>query len=149
MEAGHLYGVRLVPDSYPFEVGEIVYEMADSGGECDSRDAHRVEVYVGSTVAPPNMPTNPVTLNIPAITQNMGIRVVKAPLPTSITLTVGQYLFVAVELAVAETSCIMVCQNATVTDRDYWSNATTSPYDWATLASSQLLVHARIGANAR
>ena len=146
-EAGHLYGVRLVPPSYPFDVNEVVYELVDDGDTCDATPAHRVEVYVDTAVAPPNMPNAPTVLNVPASSGHSGVRVVKVSLPTTMTLTAGQYLFVAVALPTAGTSCIAACDGATITDRDFWSNAAMVPYNWSTLASDGFLIHARIGAN--
>ncbi len=76
------------------------------------------------------------------------VRVVTATLLTPITLTAGEHLFVAVELPVAETSCMAVCDGAPSNDdHDWWSNATDAPYNWATLGSFGLHVLARIGAN--
>ncbi|MBW2454903.1 MAG: hypothetical protein JRI68_10345 [Deltaproteobacteria bacterium] len=144
-EAGHLYAARLTPPSYPFQVTEVQYELMGSG-ECDNTFAHRVEVFVDSATTPPNSPTITL-LDIAATGANETVRVVTAQLPSPITLQTGEHLFVAVELVTIETSCVAVCSNATVSDRDWWSNAVAVPYNWATLASFQFDVHARIGAN--
>ncbi len=144
-EAGHLYAARLTPPSYPFLVTEVQYELA-GGGDCDSSFAHRVEVFVDSATTPAASPT--VTqLDIVATSGTEPVRVVTAQLPSPITLQTGEHLFVAVELVTVDTSCIAACGGATITDRDWWSNATAAPYSWASMASFQLDAHARIGAN--
>ncbi len=144
-EAGHLYAARLTPPSYPFEVTEVQYELM-GGGECDSTTAHRVEVFVDSATTPSNSPTI-TQLDISATGTTEFVRVVTAQLPSPITLQTGEHLFVAVELVTIEASCIATCGGATVADRDWWSNAVAAPYSWATLASFNFDVHARIGAN--
>ncbi len=144
-EAGHLYAARLTPPSYPFEVTEVQYELM-GGGNCDSTPAHRVEVFVDSATTPPASPTI-TQLDIAATGATEPIRVVTVGLPSAITLQTGEHLFVAVELVNVESSCVATCGGATVADRDWWSNAVAAPYSWATLASFNFDVHARIGAN--
>ena len=147
-EEGHLYVVRLAPPSYPFEVTSVHYELLHAPtGEtsCDAQAAHRVEVFVGAGPTPEPSPAV-ITLAQPAVMlESEGVYVVKAPLPQPITLMQEEFLYVAVELPALQ-SCILGCEDAKVTDRDYWSNATQSPYSWATLASFGITSHARIGA---
>ena len=150
-EAGHLYGVRLTPPSYPFTVDEVVYELYHDEQTCDAGLAHRVELYTGSETMPPNNPAAPVSITMPAVSlANAGTRVVELPISPPITLQAGEHLFVAVEMIFADASsitCLATCDGTTVFDRDWWSNATMPPYNWATLNSFDLNIHARIGAN--
>ncbi len=148
-EEGHLYGVRLTPPSYPFEVTEVHYELLHTpSGEtaCDAQPAHRVEVFVAATDIPPATPMITQIDNAAVELSGDGIRVVKLTLPQPVTLQTGEHLFIAVEMP-GLTACIMTCADAVVSDRDYWSNATMTPYSWATLSSYGIDVHARVGAN--
>jgi hypothetical protein len=151
-ENGHLYAVRLTPPSYPYTVTEVVYEMFHDGGRnCDSSRAHRVEVFVGNAATPDNNPTNPAMIDVPAVNIGNGTRVVTETLPSPLTLQMGEHLFVGVEMIAGDVddgpTCLATCGGATVTDRDWWSNAAAAPYNWATLSSFGIDNHARIGAN--
>ncbi|APR88272.1 hypothetical protein A7982_13621 [Minicystis rosea] len=142
---GQLYAVRLTPPSYPYKVTDVHYELAGIG-DCDSSAPHRVEFSVGSGVAPSNTPNLVAKLDIPTGDAAASFRVVKKNLPSPIILQAGEQLFVAVSLTWG-TSCIAACHDAEEADRDYWSNATQAPYDWATLMSYGTDTHARIGVN--
>ncbi|MEZ4442680.1 MAG: hypothetical protein R3B72_26535 [Polyangiaceae bacterium] len=144
-EIGHWYAVRLTPPSYPYTVNEIVYELGGSN-TCDTTAAHDVAVWVEGGAAPADTPANMQVLSTPATMANEQVRVVTHALPSPVTLASGEHLFVAVELA-AQPLCVMVCYGATESDRDYWSNSVMPPYPWSTLGSSNLDVHARVGAN--
>ncbi len=148
-EEGQLYAVRLTPPSYPYEVSGIHYELWHAPSNdypCDAQPAHRAEVFVATTDAPPASPSVTKIDNKAVSLSGDGIRVVKSSLPSPITLKTGEHLFVALELAGLST-CLMTCKDAKVTTRDYWSNATKAPYSWATVASFGVDAHARIGAN--
>jgi hypothetical protein len=145
-EASHLYAVRLTPPSYPYAVTSVQYELAGID-ECVVTTDHHVEVFISTNTVPPNEPTLVASLDVDGAAAQTPFYVVEAPLPDEVVLVDGEHLFVAVELPVVEGSCIAVCQDAPVDDRDYWSNAAAMPYDWATLASFRLPYHARIGAN--
>jgi len=152
---GQLAAARLTPPAYPFQVTGIEYEIAmgdtANGDPCDATLPHRVEIYVDKNVVPSNTPTiaaqldNPGTPNVPANTA----LIVKTDLTTPITLSTGDNLFVAVELAgTAEKHlCVLLCAGTGADDRNYWSNATMPPYNWATLASFNNDSNLAIGAN--
>jgi len=146
---GHLAAVRLTPESYPYEVSGVAYVLAH-GNKCSAKVAHRVELYVDTNAQPSNMPTIVEQIDVPALASGMGsFRLVEQPLAAPITLSQGESLFVAVELAgtPAEHACIMNCAGTGDDDRNYWSNATAAPYNWATLASFGNATNLRIGAN--
>jgi len=148
-EEGHYYAVRLTPPSYPYEVTGVHYELwhAPNGDySCDAQPAHKVEVFAAAATAPPASPTVQVLQNDAVSLPNNGIRVVKTPLSSPITLKTGEHLFVSVEMP-GLSACVMTCQDAKTSDRDYWSGATAAPYKWATLSSYGINVHGRIGAN--
>ncbi|MEJ7733903.1 MAG: hypothetical protein WKG00_32505 [Polyangiaceae bacterium] len=145
-EAGHLYGVRLTPPSYPYAVTSVQYELVGID-DCLVTTAHHVEVFVSTNTVPPNEPTLVASVDVAGAPAQQPSYVVQAPLPDPVVLVDGEHLFVAVELPLVEASCIAVCQDASANDRDYWSNAAVMPYDWATLASFGYPYHARIGAN--
>ena len=145
-EAGHLYGVRLTPPSYPYAVTSVQYELAGID-DCLVTTDHHVEVFVSTNTVPPNEPTLVASLDVDGAPAQGPSYVVEAALPDELVLVDGEHLFVAVELPLEGASCIAVCQDAPVEDRDYWSNAAAMPYDWATLASFGFPYHARIGAN--
>lgn len=139
-ETGHLAAGRLAPPSYPFEVESIGYDLAAPGGsaDCDLSLPHRVDVYVASGVAPSNTPSVVQSFDVPA--GSAANHSVDLELASPITLTSGQSLFVAVEMAGNGTSttstkavCIAACRLAAgaLSDVDYWSNAAATPYAWA------------------
>jgi hypothetical protein len=145
-EAGHLYAVRLTPPSYPYAVTSIQYELVGGAG-CLITSDHRVEVFVSTETVPPNAPTLVATIDIDGAAAEGASFAVESTLQDEVVLLDGEHLFVAVELPIVEGSCIAVCKDAPVVDRDYWSNAAASPYNWATLASFGYPYHARIGVN--
>ena len=148
---GHLAAVRLTPPSYPFEVTGVAYVIAHAdGGKCNGKVAHRLELYVETAAAPSNMPTIAAQIDVPASSAEPGnFRLIEQQLAAPITLNQGESLFVAVELAgtPAEHICIMNCEGTGDDDRNYWSNATAAPYNWATLASFGNATNLRIGAS--
>jgi hypothetical protein len=145
-EASHLYGVRLTPPSYPYAVTSIHYELLGVD-DCLVTTDHHVEVFVSTTTVPPNEPTLVASIDVDGAPAQGPSYVVQSPLPDEVVLVAGEHVFVAVELPLVMASCIAVCLDAPVDDRDYWSNAAAMPYDWATLASFGYPYHARIGAN--
>ncbi|MFH1130575.1 MAG: hypothetical protein V1754_04525 [Pseudomonadota bacterium] len=137
-EIGHLAAVRLTPFYYPFTVASVSYSLNGSSGTCNTGVAHRVEVFVDTTVTPNANPTIAETINVPAGTSAPLSREVKLPLTTPIKLQKGEHIFIAVEMAGDITGlniCLVACASAGPVDRNYWSNATQAPYAWATMAS--------------
>jgi hypothetical protein len=145
-EAGHLYGVRLTPPSYPYVVTSIQYELVGLES-CLITTDHRVEVFVSTDIVPPGTPTLLASIDVQGAAAQGPSLVVESPLVDDLVLQDGEHLFVAVELPLVEASCIAVCRDAPVADRDFWSNGVAPPYPWATLASFGYQYHARIGAN--
>ncbi len=151
---GQLAAGRLTPPTYPFQVTSIEYELVmndPASAPCDATLAHRVEIYVDTNVTPSNTPVIAATFDVaamPGIPVNTH-RLVTRTLATPITLTAGQNLFVAVELAGTgpDHLCIPLCAGTGADDRNYWSNATMPPYNWATLASFNNMDNLRVGAN--
>lgn len=134
-EDGHLAAARLVPASYPATVGKIRYQIVINPA-CQAL-AHRVDVFKASTVAPPATPTIIESINVPANAQGPDFKI-ELNLTNAITLTAGEYLFVAIEQkrAGGMYTCVATCGGPTQhPDRNYWSNATGAPYPWAQMAS--------------
>lgn len=148
-EFGHLFAARLTPKTYPFTVTNIRYMLSRGKDSCANVIAHRVEVYVSSKTTPDNSPTIKATIKVPATSVIVGSRLVSLTLPTPIKLQTGEHIFVAVEMATDATKkviCMDVCDKNGTTDRNYWSNATKPPYNWATLDSFGMKVNAMIEA---
>lgn len=140
-EDGHLAAARLTPKSYPFTVTQIRYALlpAVPSVPCDTGLAHRVEVFVDKATAPPASPTATRTFNNPKVPNGTTFRVITHDVIPPIVLQQGDQLYVAVELrydSASSFSCLRSCWDTTApTDRDYWSNAKTSPYPWVKLSS--------------
>lgn len=149
-EEGHYASTRLTPPSWPFEVQEIGYTLVsgDYGPSCHSDLAHRVEVYVTSTNAPPNTPTPVTTIEVPAHTIDLPFRSVDHILEAPIVLAAGEHLHVAVQMTGAwpDVACLQNCRELPDAGRDYWSNAVAPPFDWRALGTfgigGNLSVHA-------
>ncbi len=134
-EDGHLAATRLVPSTYPATVGKVRYQIVVTS-VCQPY-AHRVDVFKASTVVPPADPTVIESFNVPANAQGPDFKI-ELTLTNPITLTAGEYLFVAVEQKRSglNYTCVATCGGPNQhTDRNYWSNADTIPYLWATMAS--------------
>ena len=134
-EDGHLAATRLVPATYPATVGTIRYQIVINS-VCQPF-AHRVDVFKATTIAPPANPTVIASIDVPANAHGPDFKIT-LPLATPITLTTGEYLFVAIEQKRMATTytCVATCAgSSTDPDRNYWSNATTAPYPWAQMAS--------------
>lgn len=134
-EDGHLAATRLVPSTYPATVGKVRYQIVVSS-VCQPY-AHRVDVFKASTIVPPANPTIIESFNVPSNAQGPDFKV-ELTLTTPITLTAGEYLFVAVEQRRSglNYTCIATCGGSNQhPDRNYWSNANSAPYPWATMAS--------------
>ncbi len=146
-EAGHRYAQRVTPPSYPFTVDEIRYNLlhdVQPGGQnegCRADQPHAVEMFVvphgaGPTADPIEVFRYPVT----AATPGSSLTVVTHTLPATLTLEEGEDLFVAFEMAYEDEDsrvCLSSCFDPAthVATNHYWSNSTTSPYPWVTLAS--------------
>jgi hypothetical protein len=135
-QAGYLAAVRLTPPRAPFSVEKISYRIAGSSLEPVFTNiiAHRVELSVGSGLAPESTPNLRATLNLPAISDtHEPVRTVVAPLPSPLVLGPGEHLFVAIELpsdGQGSALALVGCIGNGVEDRNYWSNAARSPYAW-------------------
>nr|MBP7290416.1 hypothetical protein [Nannocystaceae bacterium] len=124
-----------------FEVTSLVYDLIGTAGAgaCDSTMAHRVEVYVIEGSEPPADPADAVANEMFAIEADEAAteeRTVVIDLDTPITLTEGQALVIAVEMAgnddLSASICVRACRDTGgVADLDWWSNAAEVPYAWA------------------
>jgi hypothetical protein len=165
-EDDFLLGVRLTPPSYPFTVYKIRYAVANQGSACRPDVAHRVELSVApqpdASTAPANNPTIVETIQVPGVAPDAGPYDAGPPdsgapkriwlehtLTTPITLTTGQDLFVSIQLAGipgTQTLCVGFCFENTIADRNYWSQAASVPYNWATLDSIGFPINAEVEA---
>jgi hypothetical protein len=147
-ELGHFAAARLTPTSYPFTVATVRYELNGEASGCTNLLGHKVMVFVAETSTPPATPTGVVTIPVPAATSAGPHRVLEQALPSPITLTSGQHLFVAVEMTgdSSGTLCLVACDGSGIADRNWWSNAVAPPYPWTTLASFGITANLKIDA---
>ncbi len=143
-EEDHFIAGRLTPPSAPYQVTEIGFGLQHDtfGGLCDSTIDVEVIVFVSSSATPPATPTVLETITVPGAlppswTAN---RFIHLTLSTPVTLQAGEELFIAMRNGGAYPSavtCPLMCNDADnfVEDRNWWSNAGTPPYPWATLGS--------------
>ncbi|MCA9624522.1 MAG: hypothetical protein KC731_36110, partial [Myxococcales bacterium] len=135
-ENGHLATARLVPAAYPATVGKVRYQIV-TNSVCIS-PAHRVDVFVASSAAPPATPNVIESINVPANAEGPDHKI-ELTLTNPITLNTGESLFVAIEqkyVSPLDKTCIAACGGSSaIADRNYWSNSPNAPYPWATLAS--------------
>jgi hypothetical protein len=104
---------------------------------------------VSSDTSPPAEPTPIAVLHSDADPTATLDRLVDHPLDEPIVLEEGQHLYVAVEMVreafTGNILCVSACDNeAAEADRNYWSNAATPPYSWATLSSFGINVNAEL-----
>jgi hypothetical protein len=141
-EEGMLVATRLTPPSYPWRVETVQYTAAAFQAidyTCSTAFDARVEVSVIDGETPPAAPellaVIPVEgLELPPDT----MRFVDLPLPEPIVLREGQHLLVAISEGgtFPEIACVVGCRaRVAEPNRFFWSNATESPYTWATLDS--------------
>jgi hypothetical protein len=145
-EASELAATTLTPASYPVTIDQISYAVAgadaDMGAQCDSSFGHRVDLYVVTEAKPPAMPSTEAiqvsSYDVPADASAGGrARQVHVDLTDPITLTTGQRLIVAVEMAAnsdkTKSLCVVTCAAVPnqPTGVNWWSNAQAEPYAWA------------------
>jgi hypothetical protein len=146
-ELGHYAATHLTPPAYPFAVTRVAYDLVAPSGVAQCTDlsfAHEVQLIVTSAPLPPASPstadgTTVTTIAVPA--GATGARVVELALATPITLTTGQSLYVAVEMAGDATHalCLGRCVEEPAPDgQDYWSGAASEPFSWTDLAEYDL-----------
>jgi hypothetical protein len=137
-EEGFWAAVRLTPPAFPFAVGHLQYVLTHGpahGVNCDASVVHTVELYVSHDVAPPATPVPVATVVVPAVdpASLAELRSVTLTLESPVTLVEGEHLFVAVQVVGTYPDVLCLVLNAATpaaNDRDYWSNATTPPFDW-------------------
>ncbi len=94
---GHYLAMPLVPESYPYTVREIQYELGSAAEPpCAAAVPHQVQVFVGSSRVPSNQPSIEQTFmtEVEAGTLRTLVRHTVEP---AITLEQGEVLFVAIE----------------------------------------------------
>ena len=151
-EDSHLVAARLTPPRYPFTVTEVRYMLTAPGAPCVGTFGYHVEVFKGTGATPAATPTVAARFDVAAgavINDAWTSHTLGSPL----VLSSGEELFVAIELAGdsdfefgVTANCIGTC-TVGAADRNYWSNAVSAPYPWATLASFGIATAARIEAS--
>jgi hypothetical protein len=131
-EAGHYAATSLTPPSYPFTVDKVSYSLQMNGSNCHGGLAHRVLVFTasGEPAAAPSAGAM-ASIDVPAGAD--ADRWVDLTLPNPITLTSGQTLVVAVQMAsdgADRSVCLSACPGSAA-GHDWWSNAAAEPYAWA------------------
>ena len=109
-----------------------------------------MEAYVVTDTTPPSTPAPVVSIEVSEEADAPIDRVMTLELSDPITLSDGEHLYVVVQMVGvpdAEHLCVVGCDNpAAEPDRNWWSNGTAPPYDWATLHSFGLDFNAEIWA---
>ena len=140
-EEAHWAATRLTPAAYPIDVDTVSYTMpAVTAGAltCVPSLAHEVWLFTHSGEAPPATPVPLATLEVPPGGDPTSNREVLLEVKPPVTLSGGDHLFVAIQFAGAwpDVSCLAVCQDAGAeATRNYWSNAESPAFPWATLSS--------------
>lgn len=135
-EDGHLAASRLTPPGTPFTVDRVSWTLRNAS-DCNASAAYRVDVWVESSATPSATPVVLESIAYPASVPVLSWETMTAPLAAPITLNAGESLMVAVEMLYAgagDHSCIQMCNDPTVADTSFWSNADTTPYAWARLS---------------
>lgn len=140
-EIGQLAAGRLTPESYPFTVTEIAYELVGNLATCNNTLPHRTDVYVLSDATLPASPSTQavsvVSFDVDPGPSDDTVRTINLTLDQPIELTEGQHLVIAVEMVGDDstTACLNFCMDVAPTERSFWSNAVDEPYDWADMVS--------------
>ncbi|MBK7863704.1 MAG: hypothetical protein IPJ65_34885 [Archangiaceae bacterium] len=156
-EVGHWTATRLTPATYPFTVSKVAYSLVGiQAGACDAELAHKVQVFVSRDGGLDPSPADAGALTLTVANSNGqadfakvdgGVRgrIFTHTLASPVTLTSGQSLFVAVQMAgraggpddAGITTCLATCRPAgdagVKSNIDFWSNSATEPYPWADL----------------
>jgi hypothetical protein len=131
---------RITPPSYPFTVTSVSYKLTGMEATCGTNIAHAVSVWADSSGATPaSSPASVQKIPVAASATDQRSLIVTESLPTPITLTTGQDLFVAVEMDANTAQTVAVClDGCSITaddNRQFWSEQMTAPFTWATLFS--------------
>ncbi len=139
-EIGDPAVARLTPPSYPFQVTSVSYKLTGMEATCGTNIAHAVTVFAApSADQPPATPANAQRIAVDASATDQRTLVVTKPLPTPITLTQGEDLYVAVEMDANAAKTVAVCLDgcgiSADDKRQFWSEQKQAPFTWATLYS--------------
>jgi hypothetical protein len=131
---------RITPPSYPFKVTSVSYRLTGMQATCATNIAHSVTVYAAPAgTTPPAMPPAGAQKIAVAPTTDDHTLVVTEELPTPITLTTGEELFVAVEMTANTNKTVSICLDGcpiTAEDsRAFWSEMPAPPFTWSTMWS--------------
>jgi len=143
---------RITPPSYPFTVTSVSYKLTGMEATCGTNIDHAVTVYAApGAQMPPATPTDAQRIPVAASAADQRELVVTKDLPTPITLTTGQDLYVAVEMDANQAQTVAVCLDGCSIGADdhrqFWSEQTQAPYTWSTLYSFGLAEDYAIWAN--
>lgn len=134
----HWLTVPLVPESYPFTVREVQYELGSAADPpCAAVTPHQAQVFVGSSRVPPDSPTVVQTwmTEVEAGTLRALVRHVVEP---EITLEQGQVLFLAIQQpqGAGGFPCPVACRVGDDVDQvGYRSTSAEAPYGWQDMSS--------------
>ncbi|MCE9573130.1 MAG: hypothetical protein K8W52_08230 [Deltaproteobacteria bacterium] len=139
-EVGDPALARITPPSYPFKVTSVSYRLTGMENTCGTNIAHAVSVFAAtSATTPPPTPDSPQRIPVEASATDQRTRVVTVALPTPITLTAGQDLYVAVEMDANPGKTVAICLDGCLIpaddDRNFWSEQTAAPFTWDSLYS--------------
>lgn len=141
-EIGDPAAARLTPPSYPFKVTSVSYRLTGMETSCGTNIDGAVTVFATDGGAPPATPVDAQTIQVAASTTDERTLVVTETLPTPITLTQGQDLYVAVQMnanaAQTVSLCLDGCAKTSDDLRAYWSEETAAPFTWDSLYTDGL-----------
>lgn len=133
---------RITPPSYPFTVTSVSYKLTGMEATCGTNIAHAVTVFAAPTAntPPTTLPVDAQRIEVAASATDQRALVVTETLPTPITLTAGEDLFVAVEMDANQAQTVSVClDGCSITgpddNRQFWSEQKVAPFTWSTLYS--------------
>jgi hypothetical protein len=129
---------RLVPTSYPFTVMGVRYYLlgpSPKAAECDTAQAHEVQVFVGDKDTPDPSPTLSETITVAAAAQSPKKRYVSQALKTPIELTAGQRLYVGIKVSYdtqnKKSLCPHLCGDNGKGEASFTNDTTSQPpYTW-------------------
>lgn len=134
----HWLAMPLQPDNYPFTVREIQYELGSAADPaCSSLIAHQVQVFVGTSLTPPDSPTIAQTFMTEVETGQVRAMVRHAVEP-AITLEEGDVLFIAIQQpqGAGGFPCPVSCRPGDDVEQvGYRSTSAEPPYGWQDMST--------------
>lgn len=140
-EFGEWEAIKLTPSGYPYEVREVLYVLLHEGDHLADMP-HLVQLAVTSDITPPAVPDVLAEFSVELEAVDQGPNVISLSLDTPLNLTDGETLWVFVEMNGIVGQFVgfskMALAHCPDTDWDpgaFWSQSTTTPYDWTPMST--------------